>query len=95
MIAAAALGIRQLDGIDLWLLVVAALIYLFGVQLPTMVINVPLNTKLQTLNVDTQSEKDQKLAREEFEPRWIKWNSIRTILSSLTAVLMIIMLLIL
>jgi uncharacterized membrane protein len=73
LIAAAALGIGQLGGIDLWLLVVAAFIYLSGVQLPTMVINVPLNNKLQTLNVDTQTEKDLKLAREEFEPRWIKW----------------------
>lgn len=95
LIAAAALGIGQLEGLYLFLLIFAALIYLFGVQLPTVVINVPLNNKLQTLNVDTISEEDQKLAREEFEPRWNKWNLIRTILSSLTVVLMIIMLFIL
>jgi uncharacterized membrane protein len=95
LIAAVALGIGQLDGANLLLLIVAALIYLFGVQLPTVVINVPLNNKLQTLNVDNLSEKDRKLAREEFEPRWIKWNSIRTILSCLASALMIILLLVL
>jgi uncharacterized membrane protein len=92
LIVATALGIGQLGGLHLFLLIFTALIYLFGVQLPTVVINVPLNNKLQTLNVDPLGERDRKLAREEFEPRWNKWNSIRTILSSLVSALLIIIL---
>jgi uncharacterized membrane protein len=44
LIAAAALGIWALSGADRLLIILAALVYLLGVQLPTVTINVPLNT---------------------------------------------------
>jgi uncharacterized membrane protein len=93
LIATAVLGFGQLDGTDLLLLIFAALTYLLGVQIPTVIINIPLNNELQTLNVDSLSENAQKLARQEFESRWNKWNLIRTILSSLASAILIILLL--
>lgn len=53
---AAVLGIVHLDGIDRLLMIIAALVYLLGVQLPTARINIPLNNELQSLNVDKMSE---------------------------------------
>ncbi len=92
LIATVALGIAQLDGANLFLLILAVLVYLLGVQLPTVTINIPLNNKLQTLDVDAISETARKLTREDFEPRWNRWNSIRAVLSSLVSALLIILL---
>jgi uncharacterized membrane protein len=54
------LGIVQLDGAERLLIIVATLAYFLGVQLPTVRINIPLNNELQTLNVDSMSETEQK-----------------------------------
>ena len=92
LITSIALGIGQLDGVGRLLLIIAALAYLIGVQLPTFTINIPLNNKLQTLDVNAINETARKEAREEFELRWNRWNSIRAALSSLTSALLIFLL---
>ena len=88
----AVLGIGQLDGAERLLIIFPTLIYLLGVQLPTFTINVPLNNKLQTLEPDTMDKTKQKVARQEFEPRWNLWNSIRTNLACFTSALLIFLL---
>jgi uncharacterized membrane protein len=50
------------------------------------------NNKLQALNADALDETAQKKAREDFEPRWNRWNSIRTSFSGLVSALLIILL---
>ena len=92
LVISAVLGIGQLDGTGRLLLIFATLAYLFGVQLPTFAINVPLNNKLQAIDVDTIDESTQNTARRDFEPRWIRWNSIRTAIASLVSVLLMILL---
>jgi len=92
LVTSAVLSIGQLDRAERLLIVFAALAYLFGVQLPTFTINVPLNNKLQTLDVDAMNETTQKAARKSFEPRWILWNSIRTAFASLASALLIVLL---
>ena len=88
----AVLGFGQLDGAGRLLIIFAALVYLLGVQLPTITINIPLNNKLQTLDVDAMNETTQKAARKDFESPWNLWNSIRTALASLASILLIILL---
>ena len=92
LVTSIVLGIGQLDETGRLLIISAALIYLLGVQLPTFTINVPLNNKLQTLDVDTMNEATLKAARKDFEPRWILWNSIRTAFASLASSLLMILL---
>lgn len=89
LIVSVVLGLGQLDGIGRTLLIGAAGIYILGVQLPTIFINVPLNNKLKRLDVDTATETMLKTAREEFEPRWNRWNKRRAVLSSVVSVLLI------
>jgi len=91
LVTATVLGIGQLDGAGLLLLIFAAVSYLFGVQLPTFTINVPLNNKLQTLDVDVIDETMQNAARKDFEPRWILWNAIRSAFASLASALLVIL----
>ena len=92
LVTSAVLGIGQLDGAGRLLIIFAALAYLLGVQLPTFTINIPLNNKLQTLDVDAMNETTQKAARKDFEPCWNLWNSIRTAFASLASALLIILL---
>ena len=92
LVTSAVLGIGQLDGAGRLLIIFAALAYLFGVQLPTVTINIPLNNKLQTLDVDAMNETTQKAARKDFEPRWNLWNSVRAAFASLASALLIILL---
>jgi len=91
LVTSTVLGIGQLDGAGLVLIICAALAYLIGVQLPTFTINIPLNKKLQTLDVDAMNETMQKTARKDFEPRWNRWNSIRAMFASLASALLIIL----
>ena len=93
LIITAGLGIAELDGTERVLLIVATCIYLFAVQLPTFVINIPLNNKLQTLNAEAMDALGQEAARAEFEPRWNLWNVIRTTFASLVSILLMILLL--
>lgn len=93
LLAAAVLGAWHLRGGDRVLMITAALVYFFGVQLPTVRINIPLNNELQKLDPSTMSESAQEQARVHFEPRWNRWNVIRTVCSSLVTLLLLIVLL--
>ena len=93
LLASAAIGFGQLDGTGRLLIIVAVFIYILGVQLPTITINVPMNNTVQTLQLDDMDETALAVARQEFEPRWNFWNSTRTVLASLVSVLLIILLL--
>ena len=92
LVTSVVLGIGQLDGIGRLLIIFAALAHLLGVQLPTATINIPLNNKLQTLDVDAMNERTQNAARKDFEPRWNLWNSVRAAFASLASALLIILL---
>ncbi len=93
LVVAAVLGIGQLDGGGRLLLLIATGTYVLGVQVPTIAINVPLNNTLQTLDVDRVKATTHADARREFEPRWNRWNTIRTALASVTSALLMIVLL--
>jgi uncharacterized membrane protein len=93
VITAAVMSIWQLSGTDRLLAILAALIYVFGVQLPTAAINVPLNNVLQKLDPGAISDTARKLARSDFEPRWNRWNAIRTACSLCASILLLLLLL--
>ena len=92
LIVCAFFGIGRLQGVDFFLLAFATLTYLFGVQISTIVIHLPLNNKLQKLDIDTMNEIELKAAREGFEPRWNTSNRIRTVISGFVSILLIILL---
>lgn len=91
LILTAVLGIGHLDAMGNWLLVFSATAYLLGVQLPTFAINVPLNNRLQALNADAADESELEAARKRFEARWNRWNAIRTVISCLVSMILIVL----
>jgi uncharacterized membrane protein len=92
IILTAVSGYGRLDMPENLIIGIAAIIYVFGVQVPTGVVNVPLNNKLQKVDLDIMSDSDAKIARNDFELRWNKWNRIRTYLASLSTILLLILL---
>ena len=54
LVATAVVGFGRLEGAELWLLVGAAALYVLGVQVSTIVVNIPLNNRLQAVDVDGQ-----------------------------------------
>ncbi len=93
VLATAALGIAQLDGADRALAVAAAAVYLLGVQVPTAAINIPLNNAIQAIDPAAMDAAALAEARRGFEPRWNRWNAIRTALGALATLLLLVLLL--
>ena len=85
VIASALLGLSRLEGPAQVLILLAAFAYVVGVQVPTVAVNVPLNNRLQAVNVDALDPATQQRARLDFEPRWNRWNAVRTVVASLAA----------
>ena len=90
LIAALVLGLGQVAGPEKGLLALATGLYLLGVQLPTITINVPLNNELQALDVAGADEETLRNARRRFEARWNRWNRIRTALAVLTSLVLLV-----
>lgn len=93
LLAAALWSLWQLAGVDQQLLIGAAAVYVLGVQLPTVAINVPLNNRLQVLALDALTAAELHEARQRFEARWNQWNRRRTVLAIATAAVLMIVLL--
>ena len=89
LIIAAVMAIKYESALDRTLLVSAALASIFLIQLPTMTINIPLNNKVQALDVKTLDADAASLAREEFESRWNRWNVIRTVVATLVLAILL------
>ena len=90
--ASAVLAIWQLEGLDRILLVAAWAIYLLGVHVPTITINIPLNNHLQSQDLKTMTAPELLEARARFESRWLRWNTVRTVLAILTTALLLVLL---
>lgn len=93
LLAAAVLGGWALEGAERVLVMFAAAVYFLCVQLPTFAINIPLNNALQKLDVSALQEPARKLARDEFEARWNRWNVFRTGCASVTSLALLLLLL--
>lgn len=89
LLAMLAVSLSALSGVDLMVAVFAVVVYIFAVQLPTITINIPLNNKLQAMNLVDLPEADLKQCRLEFESTWITWNTRRTLAATLVSISLI------
>jgi len=79
VLVSAILGTMDLSGQEAVLLWIGCGWYLLGVQLPTIVFNIPLNNTIQALEIDKLNESELTNSRVNFEAKWNRWNDIRTI----------------
>ena len=91
LVLAAVLGIWRLDGAERLLLILVTLVYLAGVQLPTVRVNIPLNNRLQTLDTEALDDAALDGERQGFEAPWNRSNRARTVLATLVSATLIAM----
>jgi uncharacterized membrane protein len=91
LIVCAYYGFAKLHGIDLFILLIATIGYLLGVQVSTLVIHLPLNNNLQKIEFDNKNAEELNKIRRRFEPRWNKANEIRTAIACGTSLLLIVL----
>jgi uncharacterized membrane protein len=89
MLAVLVIAAGTLSGLDRVLLVGAAVLYLGGVQLPTAVVNIPLNQQVQTLRIDELDAPAAQAARRAFQSRWDRWNVVRTVVAIASVVMLL------
>ncbi len=93
VIAAAVMGTWAVAGLDRVLLLGAALVYLVGVQAPTIGVNIPLNNQIQRIEIAKMTDAARQEARQAFERPWNRWNVMRTLVATLVAIVLMIVLL--
>jgi uncharacterized membrane protein len=69
-----------------WRLAGGAL-YVVGVTLETMAVNVPLNDRLDAADPATA---EGRAVWADFVPRWTRWNDVRTVLGTVAAALLVV-----
>ena len=76
------LGFIELYGIERWTVITIGFVYLIGVQGITIRIHLPLNNRLQRLEIDEMDPESLSKERNKFETRWNYFNNIRTLIAS-------------
>lgn len=89
-IGSGVLSVWQMEGLDRVMVITAAAIYIVGVQVPTVVFNVPLNNRLQALDLEDLPETEVAEERRSFEIPWLRWNWIRTVIATFASAILII-----
>jgi len=92
LISTLILGTLNLDGMELYLLWIASVLYLLGVQIPTFRFNIPLNNLLQNMDVQASGESELTSFRDDFETPWNRWNRLRTVNCILSVSILLILL---
>jgi uncharacterized membrane protein len=77
---------------EAWLIIFVGVVYLLGVQGITLSVHLPLNNHIKKINIEKTDHQTLSVEREKFETRWNFFNTIRTGISflvSLTLLLVI------
>ena len=81
VVATMILGFIELHGIERWTVITIGFVYLMGVQGITIRIHLPLNNRLQRLEIDEMDPESLSKERNKFETRWNYFNNIRTLIA--------------
>ena len=77
---------------ETWLVVLFSVVYLLGVQGITIAIHIPLNNQIQKVLIEELNDEAIKDERVKFERKWNYFNNIRTSISILVSLLLLILL---
>lgn len=93
ILAALVMGYSELGGFQFWLLLLAAILNVVGIQASTIRINLPLNAALQKLDTRAMTEEALRSERAAFETRWNRANVSRTYVSVVILLMLLVLLL--
>ena len=72
------ISILSLGILEAWLIIFASVIYLVGVQCITVSIQLPLNKRIQKIDVNSTNSQTLSEVRKNFETKWNYFNNVRT-----------------
>ena len=81
VVATMILGFIELHGIERWTVFAIGFVYLMGIQEITIRVHLPLNNRLQHLEIDEMDPESLSKERNKFETRWNYFNNIRTLIA--------------
>ena len=81
VVATMFLGFIELHGIERWTVIAIGFVYLLGVQGITIRVHIPLNNRLQHLEIDEMDPESLSKERNKFETRGNYFNNIRTLIA--------------
>jgi uncharacterized membrane protein len=87
---AATMGLIHRDGWIPGFLIAAAGLYFFGVQVTTIKGNIPLNNRLQAIDLGAMSDAGLSELRKSFEGPWNRLNVFRTVMAILVSLLLLV-----
>ena len=80
-----AISIFSLGLSEAWIIFIVGLIYLLGVQGITISIHLPLNNRIQSIDINNMNNQSLNEERTKFELRWNYFNKIRTLIAFSTS----------
>jgi len=86
-LALAVYGVFVLQGPAGMVILLAALVYLFGCFGVTAAFNVPMNQRLAEMELSSEATRDYW--HQTYVPRWTFWNSVRTLACAVSAALLL------
>ena len=77
------ISIFTLGLLEAWKIIFVSLFYLLGVQAITIIIHLPLNKRIQNIDINSTNLQSLNEERKNFETKWNYFNYIRTIIAFL------------
>jgi len=77
------ISIFTLGLLEAWKIIFVSLAYLIGVQAVTIIIHLPLNRRIQKIDINSISSQSLNEERKNFETKWNYFNNIRTVIAFL------------
>ena len=77
------ISIFTLGLLEGWKIIFVSLVYLIGVQAITIIIHLPLNRRIQNIDINTTNLQSLNEERKNFETKWNYFNNIRTVIAFL------------
>ena len=77
------ISIFTLGILEAWKIIFVSLVYLIGVQAITIIIHLPLNKRIQNIDINSTNLQSLNEERKNFETKWNYFNNIRTVIAFL------------
>ena len=77
------ISIFTLGILEGWKIIFVSLVYLIGVQAITIIIHLPLNKRIQNIDINSTNLQSLNEERKNFETKWNYFNNIRTVIAVL------------
>ena len=77
------ISIFTLGILEGWKIIFVSLVYLIGVQAITIIIHLPLNRRIQKIDLNSTNLQSLNEERKNFETKWNYFNNIRTVIAFL------------